>query len=397
MTAWALVPLDGVLVQHKEYIDAPEARLYPKLSVKLYGKGVRLDAPADGTDLKMQRHQLAKTGQVILSEIWGKKGAIGFVPPEGDGALCTSHFFLFDVRKDRIDPRWLQAIFTANYLENQLDSEAKGTTGYAAVRPAHLLKATIPLPPLAEQSRMVEHIEIVSEKLGDAGRLARESNEISKSLVPSFTQATFRERDWAMETVEQLIGRANLKNGLSLKSDGLESDIRCLKLSAMRNGRIDCSDSKPIALGEKQATPYLVHRSDVFIVRGNGSKELVGQAGKVEKHLRGTIFPDLFIRVPLNPEHMLPGFFVAWWNSPMMRDKIETVAKTTSGIWKINQGHIASFPVPVPPIGDQLAALRDIERQASRADELSRLQAASRTELQAVKPSLLNLAFSGQL
>jgi hypothetical protein len=36
--------------------------------------------------LKMKRHQLAKAGQVILSEIWRKKGAIGFVPLEGEGA-----------------------------------------------------------------------------------------------------------------------------------------------------------------------------------------------------------------------------------------------------------------------------------------------------------------------
>ncbi len=88
----------------------------------------------------MKRHQLAKSGQVILSEIWGKKGAIGFVPPEGEGALCTSHFFLFDVREDRLEPAYLQAIFTANYLQDQLNAGAKGTTGYAAVRPTHLLQ-----------------------------------------------------------------------------------------------------------------------------------------------------------------------------------------------------------------------------------------------------------------
>ena len=97
---WPNVRLGEVLTHDSDYIDAPEAREYRKLSVRLYGKGVVLDAPADGTMLKMKRHQLAKTGQVILSEIWGKKGAIGFVPPDGDGALCTSHFFLFDVHTD---------------------------------------------------------------------------------------------------------------------------------------------------------------------------------------------------------------------------------------------------------------------------------------------------------
>lgn len=119
--AWSLVRLGEVLTHYQEYIEAPEPRTYPKLSVKLYGRGVVLDAPTDGSLLKMKRHQLAKAGQVILSEIWGKKGAIGFVPPKGEGALCTSHFFLFDVNKDKLNPKWLEAIFTANYLQEQLD------------------------------------------------------------------------------------------------------------------------------------------------------------------------------------------------------------------------------------------------------------------------------------
>src|SRR5437870_9616097 len=145
MNRWPLVELGDVLQHYTEYIDTPAPREYPKLSVKLYGKGVELDTPAEGAELRMKRHQLAKAGQVILSEIWGKKGAIGFVPPEGEGALCTSHFFLFDVRADRLVPRYLELIFRRNYLEDQLGGEARGTTGYAAVRPKHLLGCEIPL------------------------------------------------------------------------------------------------------------------------------------------------------------------------------------------------------------------------------------------------------------
>jgi type I restriction enzyme S subunit len=152
--SWPLVPLGEVLVQDQEYIHTPEPKLYSKLSVKLYGKGVVLDAPSDGSSLRMKRHQIAKRGQVILSEIWGKKGAIGFVPSEGEGALCTSHFFLFDVRQERAEPKYLHAIFIANYLQCQLDAEAKGTTGYAAVRPQNLLAAKIPLPPPSVQRRI---------------------------------------------------------------------------------------------------------------------------------------------------------------------------------------------------------------------------------------------------
>src|SRR5688572_18561249 len=121
MSSWPQVKLGEVLNQYMDYIESPELKIYPKLSVKLYGKGVALDSPTDGATLKMKRHQIAKADQVILSEIWGKKGAIGFVPVGGDGALCTSHFFLFDVQTDKIEPHYLGAIFQANYLQEQLD------------------------------------------------------------------------------------------------------------------------------------------------------------------------------------------------------------------------------------------------------------------------------------
>ncbi len=143
---WQSVPLGELLIQYQEYIEAPEPKVYPKLSVKLYGKGVVLDGTADGSLLKMKRHQIAKSGQVILSEIWGKKGAIGFVPPEGDGALCTSHFFLFDVCYERLEPKYLQAVFTANYLQDQLDIHARGTTGYAVPMQSQPVKLRLPAP-----------------------------------------------------------------------------------------------------------------------------------------------------------------------------------------------------------------------------------------------------------
>src|SRR5438552_3918182 len=101
-TDYPLVRLGTVLSLFEQYIESPKFQTYPKLSVRLYGKGVVLDAPVDGASLRMKRHQIAKAGHVILSEIWGKKAAIGIVPPEGDGALCTSHFFLFEPRPDRV-------------------------------------------------------------------------------------------------------------------------------------------------------------------------------------------------------------------------------------------------------------------------------------------------------
>lgn len=164
MKAWPKVPLGDVLKQDVHYLSEPEPRLYPKLSVKLYGRGVVLDTPADGGSVKMRKHQLARPGQVILSEIWAKKGAIGIVPAEGDGALCTSHFFLFDIDESKALSGYVGWLLRGNYFEPRLNAEARGTTGYAAIRPKQFLAIEIPLPPLSEQQALVARLDALAEK-----------------------------------------------------------------------------------------------------------------------------------------------------------------------------------------------------------------------------------------
>ena len=53
---WPLVPLSDVLTLFQEYIGSPETCIYPKLSVRLYGRGVVMDTPVDGSELKMVTH-----------------------------------------------------------------------------------------------------------------------------------------------------------------------------------------------------------------------------------------------------------------------------------------------------------------------------------------------------
>ena len=180
---WQEVSLGDILSQDRTYIPEPGDTYYTKLSVKLYGKGVVPLSPVLGSSLKMKRHQTAKEGQVILSEIWGKKGAVGIVPPTGDGALVTSHFFLFNIAEDRVARGWLGYWFLGNYVEGQLAQYAKGSTGYAAVRPTHFFTTRIPLPPLLEQRRIVAKLNKVVSRAEGAKRLVDQIEEEQTALL----------------------------------------------------------------------------------------------------------------------------------------------------------------------------------------------------------------------
>lgn len=255
----------------------------------------------------------------------------------------------------------------------------------------------MPLPPLVEQRRVVARIEELAAQIREARTLRYQAAEETEALISS-AQSTLSQPNTADQiSVRDLVGDHGLRNGKSVKSTAVESDIRCLTLSAMRNGRIDTRDSKPVPMSSEEARPFLVRKSGVYVIRGNGSKHLCGRAGLIAEKCPGVVFPDLFIQIALPKDRVLPEFFVAAWNSSATRAVIEEKAKTTSGIWKINQGHILTTRIPVPPLSEQRRIVSELEALQVDVDALKRLQAETAAELDALMPSILSKAFNGEL
>lgn len=80
-----------------------------------------------------------------------------------------------------------------------------------------------------------------------------------------------------------------------------------------------------------------------------------------------------------------------------MREKIVDLAKTTSGIWKINQGHIASCEIPVLSLDEQRRIVAYLDGLQAKVNALRELQSTGGEELSALLPSVLDRAFKGKL
>ena len=389
-----MVPLREVLVQYQEYIENPEPKEYTKLSVKLYGKGVVLDTPAEGAALKMKRHQIARSGQVILSEIWGKKGAIGFVPPEGDGALCTSHFFLFDVFLNKLEPKYLQAIFTANYLQGQLDSDAKGTTGYAAVRPKNLLSACIPLPPLEEQRRIVARIEELAAKVEEARGLRKETVEELRRLTPSVVAQTLVDclNDAKMVTVEEIA--RSVTDGDHLpppKSDS--GEIPFIFISNIIEKKLDLSNCKWVSQQyfNSLAPSRVAKKGDVLYTA-------VGSYGV--PCLVDTDEPFCFQRhiAIIKPDHkLILSQYLIWALSSSDVFDQATEAATGSAQLTVPLRNIRKLRFLLPSLPEQRRIVAYLDDLQARVDAVKQLQAGTQAELDALLPSILDKAFRGEL
>ena len=390
---WPMVPLGEVLAQDREYIAAPEPRDYPKLSVKLYGKGVTLDAPADGSQLKMKRHQLARARQVILSEIWGKKGAIGLVPPEGDGALCTSHFFLFNVLGDRVLSAWLQNIFRSNYLAAQLDASAFGTTGYAAVRPKDLLAATIPLPPLPEQRRIVAKVEELAAKIEEGVGLRRRAQDEIEWLAMAALRLC-RERLLGGEYRVVRLGEVTTVTAGGTPSRDNPGywggDIQWVKTGELIDSDISSAEERITEAGLNNSSAKLFP-PDTILIALYGQGQTRGRTGRLVVEAATNQACCAILPIP----DLLEPRYTQYWLRSLYYELREECYGGAQPNWS---GRMVKFlKIAMPPLTLQRRIVAYLDDLQARVDSLKAMQAQSAAELDALLLSILDKAFKGEL
>ncbi|MBI5366571.1 MAG: restriction endonuclease subunit S [Planctomycetes bacterium] len=147
----------GRFLRHRsEFILIDDLASYRRARVQLHGKGIVLRDTVTGSEVKTKKQKVARAGEFLVAEIDAKVGGFGIVPPELDGAVVSSHYFLFEIDEFQCLRGWLDAFIRSGQLEEQV--VARGSTNYAAIRPEQVAEFEIPLPPVTEQSRVLGQV-----------------------------------------------------------------------------------------------------------------------------------------------------------------------------------------------------------------------------------------------
>jgi len=186
---WTEVAL-GEVVEPK--IDScsilPEVQ-YKEVTVSLWGRGVRLRKRILGSEISASTRNRTSSGDFIISKIDARHGAYGFIPPELDGAVVSNDFPLYQVGSERICPRWLYWISQSSFFVDLCRRASKGTTNRVRLKESLFLNLKIPLPSLAEQQRIVAHLDAIEERLNRIQKLRDESEVARDALVISMHHA----------------------------------------------------------------------------------------------------------------------------------------------------------------------------------------------------------------
>ena len=184
-------------------------------------------------------------------------------------------------------------------------------------------------------------------------------------------------------------------NGHSVKDRA--SGFPVLRLTAIKTERLDLSEAKNGDWEREDALSYLVKEGDFLLARGNGSKRLVGRGGLVPAVEHDVAYPDTMIRLRVDPKAVDGCFFSNVWNSRLLRRQIEAAARTTAGIYKINQGHIRNFVVPLCSSGEQVVVVDRLSAALSAIDTIESKVNSQLHKADTLRQSVLKEAFAGQL
>ena len=203
---------------------------------------------------------------------------------------------------------------------------------------------------------LYRQIQAEKQKLIEEGKIKKEKPlpEITEDEIPFDIPESWL---WVylLDAIEE-----RPSNGYSPKGVDYITEIRNLTLTATSSGKFRGDAFKYVDIPQSDADKYLLKNGDLLVQRSN-SRELVGTSCIYTGADNAYIYPDLIMRM-----RVVNGICIKYIDyvlkSPMVRSYYMISASGTSeSMPKINQKTVSLTPIPLPPLAEQKRIVAKLE------------------------------------
>jgi type I restriction enzyme S subunit len=340
---WTLTPLASVTRQVIEPIDLRPDVEYKNLGVKWYAAGTFLREPKPGRDIKASRLYRVRPGQFVYNRLFATEGSFALVRAEDAEAVASNEFPVFDVDTSRLLPEYLYLHFQQEAVWQEVNRQCTGTTKSRLRWKEERFRAyALPLPPLAEQRRIVDLIGA----LDDVTEATKAAAGASLAARDRFLDSKFGGAE-RVPVGSLLAGIEGGRSPKALDAPPALDEFGVLKVSAVTSLGFEPRESKTVIDTSVFSEHHFVRAGDVLLTRAN-TAALLGQVCLVPEDHSNLLLCDKTLR--LKPaEGVSPAALVAALNSPTARAQLSAAATGTSASMKnISQDNVREVLVCWP-------------------------------------------------
>jgi type I restriction enzyme S subunit len=279
-----------------------------------------------------------------------------------------------------------------NSIVELLNSLGTGTT-FKELSGGKLKEVQIPVPPLAEQKRIVAKLDEAFAGLAKAKENAEKNLQNARALFESYLNEVFTKRGegWVDRKLATLCHEITVGHVGSMKMEYKQSGIPFLRSQNIRP--FEVSMENVMYIGEvfhRSLKKSQLRPGDLAIVRTG----YPGTAAVIPPNLLDSNCSDLVIArssKDVNP-HFLAAFFNSDYGKQLVLGKIVGAAQKHFNITAAKE-----VLLHVPSIQEQRSIVSMVDDLRDKTQSLARLYEQRLGALESLKKSILHEAFSGNL
>lgn len=342
--------------------------------------------------------QLLQEGDILVASSSGSESVVGKNARVTDERLATFGAFCTIIRSTSIDSRYLSLYLQSPKIRSEWSAKARGSN-INNLKSSDVTTTQISFPPLEQQLEIVERIESALAKLETSGNqidevLLRLEDARRATLRDAFEPAeAIPKRDWQETSLGDVVSIGRRKPS-ELKDS--HDEVSFLPMVAVEeiSGVLDQSERISHFAAQQKTLTYFVE-GDVLFAKVTPCME----NGKVAlaKNLHGGCGYGSTEFFPVVPSDRIRGDFLRYF---LLNNKFrEEAARSMTGavgLKRVPKTFIESYPIYLPPIGQQERIVQKLEESLSALGALRSTAIDVRKNISLIKRSLLHQAFAPQ-
>lgn len=185
--SWYAVKVGSFLTPVKRPVTLEDEVLYQQVTVMVKGRGAKLRREVAGSEIGTKKQYLLEAGDVVMSKIDARHGAVAVVGPELDGAIVTQNFPVFTV--SGVDARFVALMLSTSAFQRLAELASRGTTNRRYLDTAVFLSQEVRIPDLATQRVIVAVADLVKLTCGEVAAAARGWGDAVAELPAAYLES----------------------------------------------------------------------------------------------------------------------------------------------------------------------------------------------------------------